>query len=145
LTIYELVWAKWLEAGILINEGVTQAGINHFEETHNLSLPRAFRDYLFTTNGMKDGQVDENLICFLSLEAIGQEANYRDISGSEVEMVVAEFLMYSHWYVLRASRRADRSFVLVTNGEQEKQIADSFEDFLSQYLANPVRVAHCWT
>ncbi len=59
-------------------------------------------------------------------------------------MIVAEFSMYCHWYVLQASRSGNASVVLVTDGEREKQIANSFEDFVNQYLSNPGGVAYSW-
>jgi hypothetical protein len=93
---------------------------------------------------MQDGQVDEDLISFLSLEAIDQEGNWKEISGNEVELVIAEYSIYSHTYVMRITRSGDRSPVFVTDGEYEKPIAASFRDFLNQYLANPAGVAHCW-
>ena len=145
MSIYQLLRARWLEAGIAVNDPVTQAALDHFEEKHHVSLPGEFKHYLLTVNGMQDGQVDEDLVSFLSLEAIDQEANCKEISANEVEMVVAEFSIYSHCYVLRVSRSGERSPIFVTDGENEKQIAPSFKDFVNVYLANPARVAHCWT
>jgi hypothetical protein len=144
MSIYEMLRAKWLEAGIAVKDAVAPAALDRFEKKHRVSLPSEFRDFLLTVNGMQDGQVDEDLISFLSLEAIDQEANCKEISANEVELVIAEYCIYSHTYVMRISRSGDRSPVLVTDGEHEKLIAASFKDFLSQYLANPAKMAHCW-
>lgn len=145
MSIYEMLRAKWLEAGIAVQDGIAPAALDRLEKKRQISLPSEFKDYLLTVNGMQDGQVDEDLISFLSLETIDQEANYKEISGNEAELVIAEYSIYSHTYVMRISRNGDRSPVFVTDGEHEKRIAASFKDFLSEYLANPARVAHCWT
>ena len=144
MSIYQQLRGRWLEAGIGINDGVTQAALDRFQEKRHVSLPSAFQDYVLTVNGMKEGQTDENLVSFLSLETIDQEANFKDISSKQVEIIVAEFSMYCHWYVLRTSRSGDLSLVVVTNGDLEKPIAASFEEFLNQYLSSPAGVAYCW-
>jgi hypothetical protein len=133
-----------LEAGIAAKDGVAPSAIDCFEEKHHVSLPAAFKAYLSTVDGMLEGQTDENLVSFLSLESIDQEANVRKVSANEIEMIVAEFSLYSHWYALRTSGSGSPSPVIVTNGNQEKQIATSFEDFLNQYLSSPTKVAYCW-
>jgi cell wall assembly regulator SMI1 len=144
MSIYQLLRARWLDAGIAVNEGVTQAALDRFEESRHASLPSGFKEYLLTINGMTEGQTDENLVSFLSLETIDQETNFKEISGNRRDMIFAEFSLYCHWYILRTSTSGDPAVVVVTNGDQEKQIATSFEDFVNQYLSSPVRVAHCW-
>lgn len=145
MSIYEMLRAKWIAAGVAVNDPATPVALDRFEKKHHIPLPCEFKDYLLTVNGMQDGQVDEDLVSFLSLEAIDQGANCKEISATELEMVVAEFSIYSHCYVLRVSRSRDRSPVFVTDGEHEKEIAGSFNDFVNQYLSNPARIAHCWT
>src|SRR5437660_11301418 len=144
MTIYHLLRARWLDGGIAVNDGIRQAALDRFQENRQVSLPSEFREYLLTVNGMKEGQTDENLVSFLSLETIDQESNFKEISANQVEMIVAEFSLYCHWYVLRTSRSGDRPVVFVTNGDQEKLLATSFEDFVNHYLSSPARVAHCW-
>ena len=145
MSVYELLRTKWIEAGIRVNEGVSQAALSQFEERYDLTLPTDFKTYLLTVNGMQEGEVDEDLISFLSLEAIGREPNIEEISEDEIQMVVAEYCVYSHLYVLRYSRKGKGSPIFMTDGEHEKELATSFEDFASRYLSNPRRVAHCWS
>jgi len=144
MSIYERLKAKWLEAGIAGKDAVAPATLDRFEKKRRVLLPSEFKDYLLRVNGMQEGQVDEDLISFLSLERIDQDANCKEISTNEVELVIAEYSIYSHTYVMRISRSDDRSPIFVTDGEHERPIAASFKDFLSQYLANPSRVAQCW-
>jgi hypothetical protein len=123
---------------------VRHAVLERFEEKHHVFLPIAFKEYLLTVNGMKEGQTDENLISVLPLQAMDREANYKEISANWVEMIIAEFCIYSHLYVLRTSRSGDRCAVFATDGKHEKQLASSFEDFVRLYLSSPARMAHCW-
>lgn len=144
MSVYERLRTRWLEAGIPINEGTSQTTIDCFEKTHNIKLPSTFKEYLLTVNGMKDGQADENLVSFLSLDAIDQEAHHKEIPASEVDVVFAEFSIYSHYYVLRIRRSGEQVAVFAFDGEHEKQIASCFEGFVSNYLSDPSKVAYCW-
>jgi len=144
MSIYEMLRARWLEAGIEVNEGVPQGVLDRFEQKHRVSLPRDFREYLLTVNGMKPGQTDENLVSFLALEVIDQTDNVKELSADLVELVFAEFCIYSHSYVLRTPRSGEGCVVIATDGKHEKQIAESFEQFIRQYLDDPVKIAYCW-
>lgn len=145
MSIFERLRAKWAEAGLRPKHGVDQETLDCFERNHKIALPSEFKDYLLIVNGMEEGQADEYLISFLSLEAIDDDANYEDISAYEVRMVIAEYSVYSHVYVMQSSPNGDQSIVLATDGEHETQLATSFEDFVNKYLSNPASVAHCWT
>lgn len=143
MSVYERLKAKWLETGVPVNDGISQVTIDRFEHKNSIALPSTFKEYLLVVNGMKNGQTDENLVSFLSLDAIDQEARY-EISASEVDVIFAEFSIYSHYYVLRIKRSGEQVAILAADGEHEKQIADSFEGFVSSYLADPSKMAYCW-
>jgi hypothetical protein len=145
MSVYERLRSRWLEDGIHFNEGVSEAMIYQFERRHNISLPKGIKQYLLTTNGMSEGEVDENLVSFLSLESMDHEPNHKAISANEIEITIADFSLMSHLYVLRTTPKGDRSPVFATDREHEKQIAATFEEFLNQYLSSPRTVAHCWT
>lgn len=144
MSTYQMLRERWLEAGIAVNDPVSQAVLDRFEENHHLSLPGDFKEYLLTVNGMVDGQTDAELISFLSLEAIDQDAEHNVLAGDHVEITIAEYSIYAHYYVMRVSRGGDRAAVFATDGEHRKQIAPSFREFVSQYLASPDKVAYCW-
>src|SRR5437660_12927914 len=111
MSIYEDLRTRWVEAGIPVNDGVPRVVLDQFEEKHNVSLPVDFKHYLQVVNGMEEGQVDEHLLSFLSLEAIDKEINHKEFATSEVSLVVAEYSIFAHWYVLGFSRCVDRSLV----------------------------------
>ena len=144
MNIYNRLKSKWLELGIPFNEGISHASIEHFEKRHGLTLPSTFKEYLRAVNGMKYRQTDENLVSFLSLDAIDQEA-VRKVSGDEVDIIFAEFCVFSHYYLLRLKRSGEQVTIAASDGAHEKRIADSFEGFLSQYLIDPSKVAYCWS
>jgi hypothetical protein len=144
MSIYQILRKRWLEASIAVNDPVSQAALDRFEEQYRLTLPGDFKEYLLTVNGMQGGQTDAELISFLSLEALDQDAEQNVLVGDDVEITIAEYCIYAHYYVMRASRNGERSPVFVTDGEHRKQIAPSFHQFVSQYLTSPDKVAYCW-
>lgn len=129
---------------IPINQGMGEEEVNCFEKKHKITLPSSFKQYIHIVNGMFNGQTDDHLISFLSLEMIEQESNIETLPGNEVELIFAEYSIYCHWYVLRFSRSGINDVVVGTNGVLEKHIADSFEDFMIKYLTNPERIAYFW-
>jgi hypothetical protein len=145
MSIFNKLRDRWIETGVSINRGKSAEEVYDFEVKHGVALPRSFKEYLETVDGMSDGQTDEDLISFLSLEMIDQEPNFKVLSGNVVELIFAEYSIYCHYYVLRSSRRGDRSVVVGTNGEMEKHIADSFDNFIKLYLSNPTGIANFWS
>ena len=135
----------WLDNGLSIEVGAERVALDSFEREHRLTLPTQFRNYLLTANGMADGQVDESMISFLPLHRIVRELESQRPTGSElVELLFAEYLMFSHHYVLRATTEGVERGVYAADGTNEKQIAETFEQFVAAYLSNPNAIAHCW-
>jgi hypothetical protein len=52
--------------------------------------------------------------------------------------------MNSHVYALRTTTQSKQVGVYATDGENEKAVASSFDEFLRAYLANPEEIANCW-
>jgi hypothetical protein len=144
MTLCEQLRTTWLEAGISVNDGASQTRIEAFERTRNITLPTAFKNYLLTVNGMKDGEIDEHFISFLSIDAIDQEDVPHQLSTNEIDIVFAEFLIYSHYYVLRFTRSGEEISILAGDGEHEKTLANCFDECVSLYLRDPIKMAKCW-
>jgi hypothetical protein len=77
------------------------------------------------------------------LDAIGREMAESHGRGS-VDIVFAEYLLFSHYYVLRATVSGQELGIYATDQSNEKKLASSFDQFLKEYLANPSAIANCW-
>lgn len=144
-TIYERLRDTWLANGVSINDGATPLALNEFEKENHIKLPVEFRDYLSISNGMVDGQTDKYLISFLSLDTINHEISSRTRQLQDsVDIAFAEYLVYSHYYTLRATENGTPLGVYVMDGTNEKLLASSFYQFIHVYLSNPRSVAYCW-
>ena len=142
--LYKRLGEAWLASGVSVCEGALLDSINRLEKTHAVKLPGQFRDYLLKLGGMTDGQTDDCLISFLSLEAINNELDTKPQNSNIVDITFAEYLIYSHCYVLRISEIGNQLGVYAMDGANEKKIADSFDQFIIAYLENPECIAYCW-
>ena len=87
MTIYERLRNTWIAAGIEVNDGATRDEIEEFEARHNVTLSRMFTDYLSVVAGMKDGEVDEEMMSFLSLNLMSDESG---VSGRGAEWLMKD-------------------------------------------------------
>jgi hypothetical protein len=129
---------SWIKAGIQLVEPASGKAVNEFEQRRRLKLPGDLREYLTIAGGMQAAETDGQMISFLSLPSIEEELEKHPVAPELV--VFAEFCVWSHWY---ATRR-DTSAVYAGDGENQLKIADSFSEFVAQYLADPRRIASCW-
>jgi hypothetical protein len=144
-TLYERLRNAWLENGVVIRHGATPLAIERFENQYHVKLPNQFRDYLSTSNGMVNGQTDNNLLSFLSLDAIDHEmASHCRQTQDVVDVIFAEYLIYSHYYTLRVTKDGAQLGVYAANGTNEKRLAASFDEFIDTYMVNPGTIADCW-
>lgn len=143
-SIYQSVRENWLSSGTSVNGGTSPALIRQFQDKHKIIVPEEFREYLMTSNGMQNYETDETLISFLPLELIDPVVSPRIAAPNVVDIVFADYLLYSHFYALRSTTDGKQLGIYALDGENEKEIARTFGDFLHAYLANPERIADCW-
>ena len=143
-TLYKRLRDTWLSSGLSVNEGALPEAIDRLEKKRLIKLPRQFRDYLLEVGGMADGQTDLSLTSFLSLDAIDKELGKVEHVGDLINLIFAEYLIYSHYYTLRATRDGLRIGVYAADGSNEIRLASSFDEFIDAYLLNPDNIAECW-
>ena len=144
-TLYQRLRDTWLASGVSTNSCTSLSKLEDVEKKHHIQLPSQFRNYMLTSNGMTDGQIDRSLISFLSLDAIDREmAATVGNSEDSVDIPFAEFSIYSHYYALRITKDGTQLGVYAADGTNEKQLASSFDSFVELYLSNPEIIAHCW-
>src|SRR5262245_62019310 len=98
---FDRLRTAWTAAAVRINHGAPLAAVESFEARHAVTLPLSFRNYILEIGGMIAGQTDNSVISFLSLDAIDREMKPLAQQSDLREIVFAEFLVFSHYYVLK--------------------------------------------
>lgn len=140
--------SAWLENGVpgtSINAGATPDDVAGFERAQGVRVPTELRDYVMTADGIERGRADNALISFLSLSEIGDAMGQigRRPDGL-VDIPFAEFLIWSHYYVVRTRKDGTQAGVFVLDGTNEKLLAQSFFQWISLYCENPSDIANCF-
>jgi len=157
----------WILAGVQINPGATPDSIGRIEEKRCIRLPDELRDYLLVSNGMQEGEIDDELISFHSLDLIdsewewnegqlasdiaeepmahcGDRNNATNCSHGFVDIVFADWLHNSHVYSLRLSRDGQPLGVWCLDGTNSKCLAETFSEFVAGYLSHASDTANTW-
>lgn len=142
--IYHRLVQRWRDADITVNSPLACSEIAKFEVKRRIDLPGDFKSYLSVADGMQDGQTDENVMSFLSLKLMDENTQWQPLEKKCVNLVFAEFLIFSHVYALRIPTGGGNSAVVARDGTHELHLADSFELFVESYLADPEEIAYCW-
>jgi hypothetical protein len=136
---------RWLKDSVPVNVPASPTEIQRFECKQGITLPQSFKAYLSVMNGMAEGATDRDMMSFFSLEAIERQDPLPPAKEGEVNLAFADYCLASHVYLMRLSKSTEASPVIVSDGESERQIAASFDEFIDAYLQAPTHVAHCWS
>ena len=118
---------------------ISSENIKDFEHKHNVILPTDFCKFLTTLNGMEDGEMDNYLMNFWSLEKI-EPCDYNDEPNYQV--IAKNFYLFADWSIhalfyaielLPISTSVNR--ICLIGGTSPIFIAQSFTEFLKIYLA----------
>jgi hypothetical protein len=144
-TLYEQLRDAWVKCDISLNRGVASDTIIRLEEKYCIKMPIELHDYLRTVNGMAEGETDVNMISFLTLDAIEHELSFADYGAIRtVSFIFADYLIFSHYYLLRSKLDGTQIGVFAADGTNEKLISKSFNEFIEAYLSESASIAHCW-
>jgi hypothetical protein len=93
----------WSSIGISLRAGVSQETIESFESKHGILLPGDFGRYLVTMNGMKEGEWENEMISFRSLDSIATVPECRSgFAGIPDYSKIGKSLRC--WFILRLCR-----------------------------------------
>ncbi len=90
---------------------------------------------------MQDGETDKQLICFASLDALDDETRWTSTEETPQGMIFADYSIFAHYYVLHLTEGT----VIAADGQHSLKLADSFQEFIENYLTDPASIANCWT
>lgn len=145
MSIYNAMRDRWMLAGVRANKPADSAAVSRLEAKVGLVLPDDFKEYLTAVNGMEDGQVDEYFIAFHSLQTIESHRHRNWASLHVTDVVIADYSLDAHLYLLSFSASAEMPIVVVTDGVKTVELAKSFADFVRLYLSSPNLIVNCWS
>jgi hypothetical protein len=133
--------SQWREEGVPLHPGATESEFYVLEKMLGQRLPEAFRFLYSMANGMVDMEPDNHFLSLWPLTHICQvfETNVtnRALVSDGKQIAFGDCLIDSYRYLLTF---ADQYAHVSTEIEPRKRLADSFEDFIKIYLAEPERL-----
>jgi len=147
-SVGESLKRHWSSQDVDINAGVSKAQLDSFESKHCVVLPADLRDYFLCVNGMAPDVSDEGMIRFWMLEELQpltqgapaySDASY--IQHPESLFLFADYSIWAHAYAIRLGSVSLQSHeVVIIGSESPVTIAQSFTEFLDQYLTDKDRL-----
>ncbi|HEX9003372.1 MAG TPA: SMI1/KNR4 family protein [Blastocatellia bacterium] len=137
----QLLVGQWREEGIPLNSGATESEFYALEKALGISLPEDFRYFYSLTNGMTDMESDRYFFSLWPLARIYQalEANETNrVSVSDRKQIAfGDMLIDSYRYLLTFT---EQQVYVSTEMVPSEELADSFEEFIQNYLAEPEKL-----
>ena len=148
----EQLRANWSATGISIRPGASIEQIKAFEAHYDVRLPVDLREYFVAIDGMNEGETDNDLLSFHSLDAIkripeelahfGGVPDYRDIlqtlPDAHAWFVIGDWSINCAVIAIRLTGSASETPVVwIADGTTYWNVGQSFSEFLETYLANP--------
>ena len=140
--------AHWRSQGIICPGGASLDEMDAFQVQHNIIFPSDMREYLLAVNGMGGHEWDDDFFSFWSLADIRSiSADLPDRSARFAEsskyFLFADHSIFLPAFAIRLTADAKETnpvvCVVADSGLLEVSPAfDSFTDFISAYLNDPV-------
>lgn len=128
---------KWEKEGLFVAPSHSEEQIRRvlaeLVKTVSADVIEVYR----TLDGMADGKMDENLLCFWNLEQLVVENSAK---RHEELTFFGDFLIYSHLYGFRYENEYASSVYSDFESENYAKVADSIEEFLNIYLTEPAKI-----
>jgi hypothetical protein len=131
----------WKQDSSTLPVGATDLEVSHFETQYHVTLPQSFKTYIQTTNG-NGGEKGEDLFRFWSLNEIKLVSEFLpDYHSDRFDypdtFVFADWLIWSRIYAIHIDKsHKDGGQVFAVGGEEIRIVANSFEEFIEQYISN---------
>lgn len=140
-TLAEKLKAYWISSGAKIRSAARPEAIEAFEARYEVQLNDDLRDYFLVVNGLEEGEWDDHMTEWYSLEKwqrlteTGWSLNgFQDLASY---FLFADYSLDALGYVIRLSaNRSDPNLIMRLGGDPEL-IAESFSQLIEAYLADP--------
>ncbi len=127
----------WAAAGVRHATPPPAEAIVEFEARHEVTLPPDFRAYIETMNGAAQGRDEMTSDHTVSFWRLDEMEPATDIPGTHRLFYFADFLIDSHRYAIALSPNPrEATPVFIVQDTTALQVARSFTEFLSGYIAN---------
>jgi len=139
---------RWTEQKIQNNDLATVLDIRKFQNRYGVILPAAVRDYFTLLNGTRGGQLhmeDPNLVSFWHLDEIKplreEMESYAANPSTQDLFVFADYSIWACGWAMELTRNESNvSLVYRINGREPIKIAESFNEFLTNYAKDDLSI-----
>ena len=154
MTLANQLVSRWLDDGIAVDSGVSPAVVDDFQQTHNVTLPDDFLDYLLAVNGMGEPFVcDDNMFSFWPIQQIESIVDHFPDRTIGVRDAQRYFMFADHsislpTYAIKLSNDKSAPTPIATvffdfGAFDLEDFCDSFTEFVKLYLDNPAHLSAC--
>ena len=136
MKVIERIVLKWRADGVGPNPGASQETLGRLERQVGATLPDDVRLFFSLADGMPDGETDEYLLSFWSVDRILREVKDMRRTGCQIDprdTPIADYLINS-WLVFLRRLEAGRVGVWVEGAAVE---VPSLTDFFKRYESDP--------
>ena len=133
----------WQKAGIRPGHPATESDISDLRSRTGAMMPSSFEQFLRQFNGIEQSSIGNDLLTFWS---IGQILSFgiSSKSGDFFYIPFADYCLNSHIYILRLDANGVEDGLLAADVMHERIVANSFDEFISLYLDDPIKLTQCW-
>jgi cell wall assembly regulator SMI1 len=119
--VVEEMLAAWRNAGVRLNPGASAEDLQRLEDALGAPLPSDLRAYFAIADGMREGEIDDDLGHFWSIEKILSEhieREGRDARGAYRDLAFADVMVHS-WYLWLRVRDGGLLSVFIEGSAEE--------------------------
>jgi hypothetical protein len=131
---------KWTTERVPYLPAASPSEIREFESRFNLRMPSEVAQYFGKVGGMAPEACDRDYIRFWPLGEVSPAASH--LGGARGTFsdffVFADFSLWTHAYA--TNMRSPDGLVAIVGGEAPMIIADSFAEFISLYINEPLSI-----
>ena len=134
----------------MVRPPASLSALSGFERFHQATLPPDFRVYLSICDGMEEGELDEDLFSFWSIERLKpiaadpmsarEQAAFETLAGEGQFFWFADWSIYGHIWCIDFAPVPLRDRVVRVG--DSLRLFPSFREFIEAYLEDGVAVAH---
>ena len=133
----------WKRQGIELSHPASEDEISRFEDTFNVRLPRDFREYLLTINGIEADAGEVGWFTFWPVRQIEEEAKKIRAQEARTEdgsshFWFADYFIQSNLFGIHLSNDPAMPNTIVDWSKQV--VAHSFSEFVDLYISDPTRL-----
>jgi len=141
MNVINKIKLKLQKQNISLNKPATWQEILAFEYKHQVKLSPILTAYFLEFNGIVDREMDNNHFTFVSLDEFQSVETILSYGDKDKLLypncfVISDYLMWCWGYAVQLDQIGSDGVVYHVGESIKRKVADSFTEFLQQYLIN---------